>query len=559
MTKKAPLALLALLLLLISVGCRQQEAATGSVRVVCGAEEYTPATHWIFSQGTHQGAEVVSGGARKTPREVAAQRPMVPYYGDMRIVVEGQLAGPVYYSLYRGEEEVYYRSDAFALPDAPGDYTAFVEASWGDSRRYEGYQYYFGFVYEAEETLAPAPEPEPQKTYDSYPEQAKGYLRQTIEGSLLLRVSPSGEVQTRFFPAANYSEARLSPDGRLLLCKADASSAGEAFWSGYAILDLAAAPVAVYPYAGEQWGLQDHIWLDDNLIGFADGSPVGGQEESWRPIQLHDGRFQPLPVPLRFAQEEQRELIGVGYLSGSRQYVLVFAENLSPPGEDPYLISRIALAFFDETGARVGGFTLPEEYMSLYSTNLLSLLPNNPFVTADGRVLLRVIKRTGENRYRNYFLLVIDPKTQKAEELPYGSSVRLSADGRYALAGRESEKLPYWNPALLDFGDAAATKVTELPATFAPEGFANQFYTYDGVANDKGVYLLAENFTKEYHLFNTLLYWDGKEAKPLGFFPGRDHCSVAGVDADGNCLLLLHGMTGEQYANLREYYVKILD
>jgi hypothetical protein len=394
---------------------------------------------------------------------------------------------------------------------------------------------------------------DPIRPVSNYPDQAKEYLRASLDGSLLVRIDRDKNAETVEFPGKNYSDADLSPNGEYILCKTNAMSAGEASWCGYTVLDLTASQIMSHPYDGEQWGYQNHIILSDELIGFASGNVIGGQEDNWESVKLFDNRYNKLDVP---GLETDIQVVGIGYDRTEERYVLAYAVDLAEGEAIPFSDNRLVIAVYRQDGALIREYQIPDEYMSLYSRNLLLLTPNNPVVARNGQILIRVML---DPQNHSPSLLVIQPDGL-VEEIPScGEGFRLSADGNHAFAiGLDNEGALV--SSILDLNQPGLA-AQELPATaFVVDGYAEPFTPIDAVLRDNHTYILAESYTEDYELFSGLFYWDGEQAELLQILPGRGDCSLAGVGVNGECYVMIHGVSGDipEYADKTEYIKSLI-
>lgn len=143
--------LLAVTLLWGLSGC-SRPAEVGTVTVRTGVGDYTPAAYPIFMQprdGT------ITDSARQQPMEVLGELPIVPLFGELEILIDGETTGTPVYTLYdSGGGEVYWRQEAFSLPQESGSYVVSLEVTWGNDLEFYGYQYLFRLATES----CPAPE-----------------------------------------------------------------------------------------------------------------------------------------------------------------------------------------------------------------------------------------------------------------------------------------------------------------------------------------------------------------------------------------------------------------
>lgn len=531
---------------LTSCAKTEETIKIGTVKVIAGGSEYIPMQNFIFSQRRDG---IVADGARKRPREVEGELPVSPYHENLQILIDGEITGEPSYTLYGNDnEEVYYGQPIFTLPDRPGNYIVSVEVVWGDEEAFEGYQYLFAISW-------PESSGDINEISASYPEQAKEDLQQCMDGSVRIFINRAKDEGRKASPGINYSDARMSPNGNYILCKTDAGGAGEARWSGYCVIDLTTNPTEVYTFDGEQWGFQNHVFLSDELIGIATGAVIGGQEDTWKSIQVFDAQYNPLNAAPQFLESEDTHVVGIGYYTASKQYVLAYAKDTAKDQMNRFSENRFVLALFESDGTFLSEYEIPEEYMSPYSPNLLTLYPNNPVVTSEGHILIPVVKREDikTGNYHRKKLLVINPADWSVQELPCGEALRLSAEGDRAFAvSYDDDGIPF--PVILDFNGRAEAAVTGFPDTlWEVAGYPNRFYPFDAVMRAHHVYVMAESYTENGDAFCGLFYWDGEQAELLRVFPGSSFCSLAGVSGEGSCYVMLHGMVGDEYDDRRDY------
>lgn len=377
-----------------------------------------------------------------------------------------------------------------------------------------------------------------------YPEQAAKYLKMGLDGSALLSFNKAGEHRELLFPRVNYSDAQMSPDGNHLLCKTNSGGAGESRWCGYSVVSLITNPAEIYDYNGIQWGYQDHVWLDDNLIGFADSDVIGGQEDTWKSIQLFDSRYTPINTSLQLSTNKDDTVVGIGYNRTKKQYILTHAINKSL-GADPFAANQLILSVFNSQGILVHEIPIPKEYQSPYSRNILALYSNNPMVTEDGHILLTAQKAGGN---RDLLLLVLSPKDQSIQELPYGDALCLSADGKTAFAVASDYESNRRQSALLHFDGRESATVQELPHNFVDKNYSGEFVPFEAAISAHHVYIMAENYMDAGEAYCGLFYWDinenqsSEQIKLLQVFPDRDFCNIVGVDGEGFCSILINGV-----------------
>lgn len=404
--------------------------------------------------------------------------------------------------------------------------------------------------------------PPPAQPEPSYPKQAADYLKMSLEGSVLVSLNMAGKKQTLLLGRENYSEGQLSPDGKRLLCKVNAGGAGEASWCGYTTLSLA-NPADTTPHSEIQMGYQDHIWLDDALIGFASGSVIGGQEGTWKPVQLFDSSYAPLKIPfaLPTKPEGKSQIVGIGYDGARAQFVLAHAENLAPP-RDAFSVNRLLLSIFDQKGTWMDEIAVPQEYQSPYSGNIRALITHNPVVTAQGHILVCAERK---EEAKAYDLLMISPDRQSTQILPYGHSVRLSADEKSAYVAAYDAENNILQPALLCVDEQGEIAVQELPRTLTADGYDGSFRLFDAAIRGEHVYIMARNDVGQKGSFTGLFYWDAKTSaraeniRLLDIFPGSDDCNLTGVDEAGACRILIRGAVPEAAEEDEDVYGQTLD
>ncbi|MFV0400430.1 MAG: hypothetical protein ACK5LX_07400 [Oscillospiraceae bacterium] len=149
--KKTLLLLLALTLLWGLASC-SRPVEVGIVTVRTGVGDYTPAAYPIFMQSRDG---TVTDSARQQPMEVLGELPIIPLFGELEILLDGETAGTPAYTLYDSDGgEVYWRQEVFSLPQESGSYVVSLEVTWGNDREFYGYQYLFRLATES----CPAPE-----------------------------------------------------------------------------------------------------------------------------------------------------------------------------------------------------------------------------------------------------------------------------------------------------------------------------------------------------------------------------------------------------------------
>ncbi len=374
-----------------------------------------------------------------------------------------------------------------------------------------------------------------------YPRQAAEYTDMSRDGSLLVSVNGAGEKTVRLLPGVRCSDGRLSPEGNAVLCKTDVDAAGDGRFCGYRVFSLE-DPRQGYDYDGRQMGFQDHIWLDQNLIGYASAGFDRARGITWGSVRLFDGRYNPLDLTLTPAARGQSAIVGIGYDKTAGRYILVHAENQSTQTEQ-FSVNRMILSLFDSKGAPTEKIPIPEEYQCRYSANTLSLYSNNPAVTADGNILLTAQKKESP---REPVLLAVSIKDKSIREFPYGDSFRLLDDGKTVFATAYVYATGHSQPALLRF-DQGGTTAQELPLRFAADGYGNGFIPRDAAAREGQVYWMAENATVEGRSFGGLFYWDSirdphaRDIRLLEILPASYSCSLVGVDGRGACHVLIEG------------------
>jgi len=397
----------------------------------------------------------------------------------------------------------------------------------------------------------------------AYPEQAKEYLKYALEGSLQLTFGPGSSHNEKTYPGVSYSDGQFSPNGGILLCKENRGGAAEARWSSYATLNLTQNPTEIHSLDGEQWGFQDHILLDDNLIGFASSGVVGGQENSWQSIQLYNAAYVPLSLTLSFDFGEERvttdgqdyrerELTGIGYDRKNQHYVLTYAkyEGELIETKDRLTKNRLGIAIYDVTGKLLKEMEVDASYHAPWSRNILILTTNNPVVLNDGRILLEAM--TDDDVVT---VLLVNPTDDSTTSLLGGDIVSASPDGMRAItSGYDQEDAlgaTLWNLS----GKEPVPEI--LPAAWEAEGITFSFW--DATLGPNQVYLLGESYSEDGEGFCGLFYWNDGELELLSLLPGLSYCSlVSGVDQEGYAHVLVHGLSGEDIEFQRERIEEIL-
>jgi|GEM_PF-1127740 len=380
------------------------------------------------------------------------------------------------------------------------------------------------------------------KNPDTPAGQGKNYLQMSLDGSYVLSFDSEGKKEETLFPAVNYSNAQISFDGTYMLCKVNASAAGEGRWCEYSTVNLLTGE-AYNCNSDVQFGFQNHIWLDNNIIGVAYGQ-LG--EES---IQLFDNMYNPLNVSFDFPQDAADMLAGIGYNRSSSQYIFARLEDTENKTDDRFLLS-----VFEKDGSHAKEIEIPQEYSPLYSGNILMWIPNNPVITADGNILLTVQKKEDieSGNTHKWTLLVISPNGEILQEIPGSNNLRLSDNGN-AVFTLVSDPLQssYPAPTVISFEDGDLS-VYELPAFFAEnDDYENPFTPFDAVFDGHNVYIMTDKGTDDGMGAHGLFYWDmqkdpnAEQIKLLEVFHGIGYYDLAGIDDNGYCNILLNGVVPE--------------
>lgn len=403
-------------------------------------------------------------------------------------------------------------------------------------------------------SLAASSEASPEEVLSALPAQVLEHMRASLKGSALIAISPEGAiVNATDYPGKCYSNGQLSPNGRYLLCAAGMESGGEDFACSYTVLDLKTGKQYFEPTSVE--GERRSIMSND-LYGEAYGQRIDSPEAR-DPVRFFTMECRPLGVSLAFDYGQRLSLpsgevydenfiTGIGYNAITETYYLTYAADLSQQelraggNREPFSLSRLGIAVFNKNGTLAGNHLLPTDYMSPYSDQTLSLNPNNPTVLADGWLVVNAVKRDGHSP-----LLLIDPVGWAVKELPYrshGSNIALTDRLLAAFENDTAEDSP--NAALLDIQNGEAASETELPKAITVKGYPNVFTPIDVVWKDGKGYLAAYSWIDGYQDFSGLFRWDGETATLIHLLPPTySWCNLLGTDSEGNCLVLLYGVT----------------
>ena len=404
----------------------------------------------------------------------------------------------------------------------------------------------------------PQPELEPQPQPETLPRQVQDYLRGALQGSRLLTIGPDGQVlQNRFFPDKAYSAGAVFGDGRYLFCQQDAGSAGEASWADNVVVDLQTKEVFLCDET--QWGYQRHLLLDENIIGFAMGGRVlDSQDKQWTPLKFYDKQYRPLNLQLDFdfgrtlksgtgdaSPYSEHFVTGICYDKNLRRYYLTFAKDLTHlPGGSPwdlYSENQMGIAVFDEVGQLVEAKLLPSEYTAPYSHNVFTLISNNPQLTEDGWLILN-----HDTAARETGTLLVDPFTWEAIPLPY-ERLRYVGDGLF-WATQRNEREP--RSQLVKIHNGGVKEHCPLPGEIAVEGYTNGFTPTQMILNNGTGYITAISWVNQSVYFSGLFYWDGRKPELVHLL--TEYFNLAGMDGQGNCLLLLDGIPEEYREEYKE-------
>ncbi|WP_092638197.1 hypothetical protein [Acetanaerobacterium elongatum] len=382
-------------------------------------------------------------------------------------------------------------------------------------------------------------------------------MKESLKGSKLLTISPEGKVvKAVSYPGQCLSNARLSPNGRYMLCQTDIESGGESFNCDYIVIDLQTGKQ--YRSPDRQSGYQNHIILSDNLIGYAEGTRINGPEQN-KPIKLYDMQYRPLDIALAFdsgkrlvhdsgESYDENSITGIGYNPHSETYYVTYAKDLSLDGlkegeyQQIFSQSRMGIAVFNKNGIPIDNRYLPKEYSAPYSGNVLWLIPNSPVVLPDGWLVVSSIKN-----YKTNTLLLINPNGWEVKELNYQSHNGCGLTDKL-LPVYEYQLPQYPNTTLLGFQNGTITAKHELPVTV--KAGLNEFEPFEIEWKDNKGYFLAIGQGTDWMSIYGLFFWDGTTAKLNHLLPIE--CNLVGIDSEGNSMVLLDGATplmAEEYEN----------
>ena len=372
-------------------------------------------------------------------------------------------------------------------------------------------------------------------------DQAEEYIELMADKSLLVKLDSQGKVIESIAWDQPYSQASMTPDGTRILCKSDFTVMGEAWQSGYVVIDLSSGGQFKAPTI--QSGMGEHSILTNSMIGYA----------FFDTIALYDLQYQPININLPFDQgaelagsEEyfrcENYITGIAFDEEKQQFIVSWAINLS--SEEFFALNQIGISIYDYAGQLLEQKKLPEAYMSPYSRNYRHIMPNRIEMMADGWLLLEAMDKDYQS-----LMLLLNLETDEVQAYPFSYNLyhRIFAKEQLIFTSSD-EKLDADSTTLLvniSGGQAAAIHTFPSQLTIEADVFPAQsemFYPYDAVFIDRNRgYIAASSDGNTYNRTTGLFYWEKDKYTLIHQLPLASYFNLIGTDAQGNCLLWIGG------------------